>query len=163
MLAAEHDQVCWAPRRPLTKESTTAMSPRQQYHVAPIGVVSSELADPADAPPQGDEGAPGAVLIMDDEVLAAMADLGAGDRLVVLTWLHAARRDVLSVHPRGEESRPLTGVFSTRSPDRPNPIGLHPVTVLAVDANRIQVSGIEAIDGTPILDIKPALGPVEAR
>lgn len=120
----------------------------------PVGHVASPLTDRADAPKQGGPDAPDAWLVLDPAFAAAYADLAPGDDVVVLTWLHQADRDVLSVHPRGDTSRPIRGVFSTRSPARPNPIGLHLTRVLAVDGNRIQVHGLEAIDGTPVLDIK---------
>jgi tRNA-Thr(GGU) m(6)t(6)A37 methyltransferase TsaA len=131
--------------------------------VRPIGTVESRLVDVGEAPNQGDEGAPDAVLVIDPVLAVAVKDLRVGDRIVVVTWLHQARRDVLEVHPRGDERRSLTGVFSTRSSDRPNPIGLHTVEVLAIDGVRVRVSALEAIDGTPILDIKPVLGPVAER
>ena len=133
------------------------------FDVRPIGTVESALVDVSEAPNQGDEGAPDAVLVVDPELATAVKDIEAGDRIVVLTWLHRARRDVLEVHPRSDERRPLTGVFSTRSPDRPNPIGLHTVEVLAVDGVRVRVRGLEAIDGTPILDIKPVLTSIDER
>jgi tRNA-Thr(GGU) m(6)t(6)A37 methyltransferase TsaA len=129
----------------------------------PVGRVESSLVDAADAPLQGDEGAPDAWLVFDEDVAEALRDLGPGDEVLVLTWLDRASRDVLVVHPRGDLSRPVTGVFGTRSPDRPNPIGLHRVTVLAVDATRVQVSDLEALDGTPVLDVKPVLGPPDER
>jgi tRNA-Thr(GGU) m(6)t(6)A37 methyltransferase TsaA len=126
--------------------------------LAPIGRVESPLTDPASAPKQGHEGAPDAWLVLDASVADALSDVGPGDRLIVLTWLDRARRDVLWVRPRDDASNPLRGVFSTRSADRPNPIGLHPVEVLAVDGLRIQVRDLEALDGTPVLDLKPVLG-----
>jgi tRNA-Thr(GGU) m(6)t(6)A37 methyltransferase TsaA len=122
-----------------------------------VGFVRSELKDRELAPMQGNEGAPDAWIELRPEVVRAAADLSPGDELVVLTWLHAADRSVLEVHPRGDSARPLTGVFSTRSPDRPNPIGLHRVRVLAVAPARIRVGPLEAIDGTPVLDLKPVL------
>lgn len=106
---------------------------------------------------QGDEGAPAAWLEIHQPVAPGVAGIKAGDELIVLTWLHLAQRDVLQVHPRGDLNRPLTGVFATRSPDRPNPIGLHRVTVLEAAEGRLYVSPLEAIDGTPIIDIKPVL------
>jgi tRNA-Thr(GGU) m(6)t(6)A37 methyltransferase TsaA len=125
--------------------------------VRPIGQVESPLTDLAAAPKQGDEGAPDSWLVFDPAVAAALADLAPGDDVLVLTWLDRADRDVLAVHPRDDRSRPVTGVFSTRSPDRPNPIGLHRVTVLAVDGLRVHVRNLEALDGTPIVDVKPVL------
>ena len=119
--------------------------------------MQSPLADIAAAPNQGDEGAPDAWLVFETTVLAALDGISVGDEVLVLTWLDRARRDVLRVHPRGDLSRPQQGVFSTRSPDRPNPIGLHRVRVLAVDGLRLHVSNLEALDGTPIVDVKPVL------
>ena len=127
------------------------------YEVRPIGRVESPLADPATAPKQGHEGAPEAVLVFEEDVLVGLADLRPGDRVLVLTWLHLADRTQLQVHPRDDPSAPLTGVFSTRSADRPNPVGLHPVEVLAVDGPRVRVGGLEAVDGTPVIDLKPQL------
>jgi tRNA-Thr(GGU) m(6)t(6)A37 methyltransferase TsaA len=129
----------------------------------PVGRVESPLIDRAQAPRQGDEGAPDAWIVFDDDVVDAISNLAAGDVVIILTWLDRAHRDVLRVHPRGETDRPLAGVFSTRSPDRPNPIGLHRVTILAVDGVRVRVSGLEAIDGTPVLDVKPVLGSIDER
>jgi tRNA-Thr(GGU) m(6)t(6)A37 methyltransferase TsaA len=129
----------------------------------PVGRVESSLVDREHAPPQGDEGAPDAWLVFDPSMAAALRDLTVGEDVIVLTWLHQARRDVVAVHPRGDESRPLTGVFSTRSADRPNPIGLHQVRIVGTDGTRIRVEHLEAIEGTPILDVKPVLGPVERR
>jgi len=122
-----------------------------------MGVVRSSLVDPAVAPKQGSDGAPDAWLVFGDEWRDALDGLAVGDEVLVLTWLDRAQRDVLQVHPRDDLSQPLRGVFATRSQDRPNPIGLHPVRILAIDGLRIQVSGIEAVDGTPVLDIKPAM------
>lgn len=128
-----------------------------------IGRVSSPLLDPAAAPKQGDEGAPEATLEIDPRFQPALRGIGPGDEILVLTWLDRADRGVLAVHPRGESSRPRTGVFATRSPDRPNPIGLHRVRVLSAEAGRLRVAGLEAVDRTPLLDLKPVLGPVEER
>ena len=128
-----------------------------------IGHVRSPLVDLADAPRQGDEGAPEAELVIADEYVDGLTGVGTGDELLVLTWLDRASRDVLSVHPRGEVDRPEQGVFTTRSPDRPNPIGLHRVVVIAVDDHSLRVRDLEAIDGTPVVDIKPVLGPIEGR
>jgi len=126
-----------------------------RYLLHPIGVVESSLTDPADAPKQGDEGSPDAWLVFDDNVADGLRDLAPGSGMIVLTWLHRAPRDVLVVHPRGDPADPQRGVFSTRSPARPNPIGLHRVEIAAVNGTRIQVKNLEAIDGTPILDVKP--------
>jgi tRNA-Thr(GGU) m(6)t(6)A37 methyltransferase TsaA len=129
----------------------------------PIGRVRSSLVDPAQAPRQADEGAPAAWIDLDPAVADGLRGVGAGDDVVVITWLDRARRDVLVVHPRSDVERPPTGVFATRSPERPNPVGLHQARVLAVDGTQVQVDGLEAIDGTPVLDIKPTLGSVETR
>ena len=125
--------------------------------LTPIGTVQSPLTDPAAAPKQGHEGGPEAWLVFEPRVLPALADLRAVDDIIVLTWLDRADRDVLRVHPRDDPANPLQGVFSTRSADRPNPIGLHEVDVLEVEGNRVRVSDLEALDGTPVLDIKPVL------
>jgi tRNA-Thr(GGU) m(6)t(6)A37 methyltransferase TsaA len=106
---------------------------------------------------QGDEGAPDAWLVFDPAVLEALQGVRPGDEVIVLTWLDRARRDVLSVHPRGDTSRPQQGVFSTRSQHRPNPIGLHPVEIVSIEGSRVRVRNLEALDGTPILDVKPVL------
>jgi tRNA-Thr(GGU) m(6)t(6)A37 methyltransferase TsaA len=129
----------------------------------PIGIVESPLSDRAEAPKQGDEGAPDAWLVFDAGVAAGLEGIAAGDELLVLTWLDRARRDVLRVYPRGDVSRGEHGVFTTRSPDRPNPIGLHRVRVAEVDDTRIRVHDLEALDGTPIVDVKPVLGSVGER
>jgi tRNA-Thr(GGU) m(6)t(6)A37 methyltransferase TsaA len=133
------------------------------YDVEPIGVVESPVTDPSDAARQPDEGAPPAALILDARFEPALAGLQAGDEIVVLTWLHQARRDELTTHPRDDPDRPEQGVFSTRSADRPNPIGLHHATITAIAGTRVEVDRIEAIDGTPVLDLKPALGPPDRR
>ncbi|MEV4348526.1 tRNA (N6-threonylcarbamoyladenosine(37)-N6)-methyltransferase TrmO [Actinoplanes sp. NPDC049596] len=127
------------------------------YALAPIGVVESPLTDPALAPKQGAEGGPSAWLAFDPAVVDGLRDLAVGDEVFVLTWLHRADRSVLAVHPRDDPRAPLTGVFSTRSADRPNPIGLHRVRILALDGRRVQVADLEAVDGTPIVDLKPVL------
>jgi tRNA-Thr(GGU) m(6)t(6)A37 methyltransferase TsaA len=129
----------------------------------PVGQVESPLTDLAAAPRQGDEGAPDGTIVFRPDLAEAYRDIAPGAELLILTWLDQADRDVLSVHPRSDPTRPVTGVFSTRSPDRPNPIGLHRVTVLAVDGTRLRVSGLEALDGTPVLDVKPVLGGVGER
>jgi tRNA-Thr(GGU) m(6)t(6)A37 methyltransferase TsaA len=130
------------------------------YEIRPVGVVESPLTDRESAPKQGREGAPEAWLAFEASVADATRDLAVGDDVFVLTWLHQADRSMLAVHPRDDLSNPLTGVFSTRSADRPNPIGLHRVRVVAVDGLRVRVSDLEAIDGTPIVDVKPVLGAV---
>ncbi|MEV0216725.1 tRNA (N6-threonylcarbamoyladenosine(37)-N6)-methyltransferase TrmO [Micromonospora sp. NPDC050695] len=134
-----------------------------EYLLRPVGWVSSPLTEAASAPRQGDEGAPEAWLVFDPQAERALRDVQVGADLLVLTWLDRARRDVLAVRPRGDESRPETGVFSTRSPHRPNPIGLHRVRVRALDGTRVRVADLEALDGTPILDVKPVLGAADER
>ena len=133
------------------------------YRVTPIGWVESTLVDPAAAPKQGDEGGPEAWLVFTPEVGAGLADLAVGAEVVVLTWLDRARRDVLVVQPRDDPRARPRGVFSTRSADRPNPIGLHPVRVVRIDGTRVLVRPLEAVHGTPVLDLKPVLGPVVER
>ena len=123
----------------------------------PIGELRSDFKDLIQAPRQGSEGAPDAWLDVHPWAAEALDGLVVGDELILLTWFHQARRDVFKVHPRSDPSIPLTGVFATRSPDRPNPIGLHPVTLKAIDGHRLLVGPIEAIDGTPVVDIKPVL------
>jgi tRNA-Thr(GGU) m(6)t(6)A37 methyltransferase TsaA len=125
--------------------------------VRPIGRVESSLTDPELAPKQGDEGAPDAWLVFEPDVAEGLADLRPGSEVILLTWFDRARRDVLAVHPRDDPSRPLTGVFSTRSADRPNPVGLHRVTIVSIDGTRMLVRNLEALDGTPIVDVKPVL------
>jgi tRNA-Thr(GGU) m(6)t(6)A37 methyltransferase TsaA len=133
------------------------------FRVVPVGWVESALVDPATAPKQGDEGGPEAWLVFRPDIGPALRDLAVGAEVLVLTWLDWARRDVLLVHPRDDPAAPERGVFSTRSADRPNPIGLHPVRVLGVDGTRIRVGPLEAVHGTPVLDVKPVLGPVAGR
>ena len=122
-----------------------------------IGVIRSSLRSASDAPKQGAEGAPSAWLELKARYAAALDGLAVGDRLLVFTWLHEARRDLLQVHPRDDATAALKGVFATRSADRPNPIGLHPVDLLAIDGLRLHVGPLEAIDGTPVLDLKPVI------
>jgi tRNA-Thr(GGU) m(6)t(6)A37 methyltransferase TsaA len=129
--------------------------------LSPVGWVRSPLVDRAQAPRQGDEGGPDAWIELEPSLAAALTGVVAGDELVLITWFHQGRRDVLQVHPRGERSNPLTGVFATRSPDRPNPLGLHRVTVRAVAGSRLQVGPLEAIDGTPVVDLKPVLSAMD--
>lgn len=133
------------------------------YVLDPIGRVESSLVDPASAPKRGDEGAPDAWLVLDERVVDGIRDLRPGDEVLVLTWLHRARRDLLLVHPRDNPASPLRGVFATRSADRPNPLGVHRVKVLLVEGARIQVRNLEAVDGTPVLDLKPVLDRSEER
>jgi tRNA-Thr(GGU) m(6)t(6)A37 methyltransferase TsaA len=125
--------------------------------LTPVGRVESPLTSKADAPRQGDEGGPDAWVVFDEDCRDALRDLKAGDDILLITWFDRADRAVRIVHPRGDLQRPPTGVFSTRSPDRPNPLGLHRVTVLATDGLRIKVNNLEALDGTPVVDVKPVL------
>jgi tRNA-Thr(GGU) m(6)t(6)A37 methyltransferase TsaA len=127
------------------------------FEIRSIGTVSSSLKALDAAPRQADEGAPEAWLVFEPDVAEALRGIRPGDDLILITWLDRARRDVLSVHPRGDVSRPPEGVFTTRSPHRPNPLGLHDVHVIAVKGSRVRVRGLEAIDGTPIVDVKPVL------
>src|SRR5215472_2692296 len=121
----------------------------------PIGVIRSAIQTLAQAPKQGPEGGPDAWLEVNESVAEGLDGLAKGDELILLTWLHRANRDVLKVHPRLDPQRRLTGVFATRSPDRPNPIGIHPVTIREIQENRLRIGPIEVIDGTPVIDIKP--------
>ena len=125
--------------------------------LVPIGHVESPLTEAAEAPKQGFEGGPAAWLVLEPDIAEALDGLEPGARMIVLTWLDRADRGVLRVHPRDDRSNPMRGVFTTRSADRPNPIGLHKVEVLQVDGNRVRVSALEALDGTPVLDLKPVL------
>jgi tRNA-Thr(GGU) m(6)t(6)A37 methyltransferase TsaA len=128
------------------------------FSARPIGVVRSSLRDPHAAPNQAFEGAPEAVLEIDPQFAEALHLVGPGQELILLTWLHLADREVLQTHPRGDPNTPLTGVFATRSPDRPNPIGVHRVTITAIESGtRLHVAALEAIDGTPILDLKAVM------
>jgi tRNA-Thr(GGU) m(6)t(6)A37 methyltransferase TsaA len=127
------------------------------YDVRPVAVVESPLTDPATAPKQGPEGGPAATLAFDAAVLPALDGLAPGDHVILLTWLDRADRATLRVHPRDDPANPLRGVFGTRSADRPNPIGLHEVEILAIDGARMRVRPLEAVDGTPVLDVKPVL------
>jgi tRNA-Thr(GGU) m(6)t(6)A37 methyltransferase TsaA len=134
------------------------MSTTQDFAVIPIGHVRSSLKERADAPRQGWEGAPTATLEIDPAYARGLDGIRPGQAIWVLTWLHESRRTVLAVHPRGDPGNPLTGVFATRSPDRPNPIGLHRATVVSMEGGgRLQVQDMEAIDGTPVIDIKPVI------
>ena len=127
------------------------------YAIRPIGVVRSPLVDRDSAPSQGDEGAPNVVIEIDSAVAEGIEGIEVGHELIVVTWFHASSRNVLKLHPRWDPANPLTGVFNTRSPDRPNPIGLHRVRVVAIDGRMLTVGPLEAIDGTPVIDLKPVL------
>lgn len=127
------------------------------YPLKPIGVVRSSLKDRATAPNQSSEGAPDASIELTSSVLDGLQGVDVGDVMIVVTWFHEARRDVLKLHPRWDTRLPLTGVFATRSPDRPNPLGLHRVTVLEIAGRELRVGPLEAIDGTPVVDLKPVL------
>ena len=133
------------------------------YQVVPIGWVESPLTDRAQAPRQGDEGAPGAWLVFEPGVAEGMRDLEPGTEILVLTWLDRAARDVLVTRPRDDPARPPTGVFSTRSADRPNPIGLHRVRIVVTDGLRVLVRPLEALNQTPVLDVKPVLDKTTER
>lgn len=133
----------------------------EHYEVRPIGRVESSLRHRAEAPKQGEEGAPDAWLIFEPEFTDALRDLDIGAEILLLTWLDRADRTVLTTRPRDDPANPITGVFATRSPDRPNPIGLHRVTVVARNGLRLRVGPLEALDGTPVLDVKPVWGPGE--
>ena len=136
---------------------------KTRYEVVPVGWVESVLTERTQAPRQGDEGAPTAWLAFEARVAEAIRDLRPGTEIIVLTWLDRADRDVLVTRPRDDPRNPVTGVFSTRSPDRPNPVGLHRVPVIAVDGLRVQVGGLEALDGTPVIDVKPVLDKTAER
>jgi tRNA-Thr(GGU) m(6)t(6)A37 methyltransferase TsaA len=136
---------------------------RDDFEIVPIGYVRSPLTEPSQAPRQPDEGAPEAWLEIRADLAAGLEGIAVGAELLVLTWFHRARRDVLSVQPRGDITRALSGVFATRSPDRPNPLGLHRVRVSEIARDRLKVAELEAIDGTPIVDIKPVLLEISER
>jgi tRNA-Thr(GGU) m(6)t(6)A37 methyltransferase TsaA len=131
--------------------------PESTYILYPIGFLQSPLKKLEEAPMQGREGAPDAWIEVNTSFAEGLDTLAAGDEIIVITWLHKAQRDILKVHPRSDETLPLAGVFATRSPDRPNPLGLHRVTILEIAEKRLKVGPIEAIDGTPVVDIKPVL------
>jgi tRNA-Thr(GGU) m(6)t(6)A37 methyltransferase TsaA len=135
--------------------SDTERARDEQLRLRPIGTIVSTLKTRAEAPMQGHEGAPDAWLEVHDWAAPALDGIAAGDQLIVITWLDRAARDILRVHPRSDPRNPIAGVFATRSPDRPNPLGLHPVTVRAIEGTRLRIDPIEAIDGTPVVDIKP--------
>jgi tRNA-Thr(GGU) m(6)t(6)A37 methyltransferase TsaA len=127
------------------------------YDVVPIGRVESPLTDKAAAPKQGREGSPEAWLVFEPAILEGLDGIAPGDDVILLTWLDRADRDVLRVHPRDDVNNPMRGVFGTRSADRPNPIGLHPIQILEIDGHRVRVRDLEALDGTPIVDVKPVI------
>ena len=135
----------------------------ETFTLHPIGRIETDLIDRKDAPRQADEDAPPARIVLHDDVVGGLLQLEAGTPIFVLTWLHLADRSTLQVHPRREVDRPLCGVFATRSPARPNPIGLHRTTVTGIEGNVVFVDHLEAVDGTPVLDIKPVLGPIGCR
>ena len=135
----------------------------QRFEAVAIGWVESPLHNRSQAPRQADEGAPPAWLVFEADVAEGLRELQPGDQVIVVTWLDRARRDVLRTRPRDDPQRPMVGVFSTRSPDRPNPIGLHRVEIQAIDGLRIQVRALEALHHTPILDLKPVLDPIAER
>jgi tRNA-Thr(GGU) m(6)t(6)A37 methyltransferase TsaA len=131
--------------------------PETHYSLSPLGLLRSSLKDRGEAPKQGREGVPDAWLEVDASVAEGLEGIAVGDELIVIIWLHQAQRDILKTHPRNDETKPLVGVFATRSPDRPNPLGLHRVTVREIAGKSVKVGPIEAIDGTPVVDIKPVL------
>src|SRR5215469_3933853 len=139
------------------KKKSRTVQTHLKARLRPIGVIRSTIKERSEAPKQAAEGAPDAWLKVNSFAAQALDGLRAGDDIIVITWLHRARREVLKVHPRSDRSRPLAGVFATRSPDRPNPLGLHRVTIREVIRNRLRIGPIEVIDGTPVLDIKPVL------
>jgi len=141
----------------MTRERTGKAQEKNSLELRPIGVIRSKLKERSRAPKQGSEGAPDAWLEIYRFAAPALDGLAAGDEIIILTWLHRARRQTLRVHPRSDPKRRLSGVFATRSPDRPNPIGLHQVTVRKIAKNRLRIGPLEAIDGTPVVDIKPVL------
>ncbi len=139
------------------------MAEDDPYTMQPVGFVRSELVERTEAPMQGAEGAPDAWIDIEPQLADGLRGIEAGQELLLITWMHLARRDVLLLHPRSDPSRPLSGVFTTRSPDRPNPLGLHRVAVREVDGASLKVGPLEAIDGTPVVDIKPVLTSSEER
>ena len=146
------------------RKQTRTRSPaddQRRAQLRSIGVIRSTIKKPSQAPKQGSEGAPDAWLEVYPFATQGLDGLSAGDEIVVITLLHRSRRDVLKVHPRSDPNRPLTGVFATRSPDRPNPLGLHRVTIRTISGNRLRIGPIEAIDHTPVVDVKPVLNALE--
>jgi tRNA-Thr(GGU) m(6)t(6)A37 methyltransferase TsaA len=147
----------------MTERQTRKAETKNSLELRPIGVIRSKLKERSQAPKQGSEGAPDAWIEVHPFAARALDGVAVGDELVVLTWLHRADRDTFKVRPRSDPKRRLTGVFATRSPDRPNPIGLHQVTVRKISKQRLRIGPIEAIDGTPVIDIKPVLCEVQKR
>ena len=145
------------PKNTGSVQTDSGVNAGRSARLQPIGVIHSTLKSRSKAPRQGSEGAPDAWLEVYSEVAPGLDGLKTGHDIIVLTWLHHARREVLKVHPRSDPRNRLTGVFATRSPDRPNPVGLHRVTVRRITKNRLRIGPIEAIDGTPVVDIKPVL------
>src|SRR5215470_14757354 len=141
------------------KRKSKGPSAAAKPFLRPLGVLRSTLKQRSDAPRQASEGAPDAWLEIEPRFAQGLHLLAPGDEIIVITWLHRADRKTLQVYPRSDRNRPLTGVFATRSPDRPNPIGLHPVTIREISGHRLRVGPIEAIDGTPVVDVKPVLCP----
>jgi tRNA-Thr(GGU) m(6)t(6)A37 methyltransferase TsaA len=133
------------------------MSQTNNFYLQPVGFIQSTIISREQAPRQGYEGAPDAWIVIENNVIEALHGLAVGDDIILITWFHKSKRDVLQVHPRGDINNPITGVFATRSPDRPNPLGLHRVTILEIKGNKLKVGPLEAIDGTPVVDIKPVL------
>ena len=147
----------------MTERQTRKAETKNSLELRPIGVIRSKLKERSQAPKQGSEGAPDAWIEVHPFAAQALDGVAVGDELVVLTWLHRADRDTFKVRPRSDPKRRLTGVFATRSPDRPNPIGLHQVTVRKISKQRLRIGPIEAINGTPVIDIKPVLCEVKKR
>ena len=147
----------------MTERQTRKAETKNSLELRPIGVIRSKLKERSQAPKQGSEGAPDAWIEVHPFTTRALDGVAVGDELVVLTWLHRADRDTFKVRPRSDPKRRLTGVFATRSPDRPNPIGLHQVTVRKISKQRLRIGPIEAIDGTPVIDIKPVLCELQKR
>ena len=145
------------PRKRNPKRTKTRHIGNARAQLRPIGIIRSTIKNRSEAPKQASEGAPDAWLDVHPFAAQALDGLAAGDNIIVITWLHRARRDTLKVHPRSDPNRPLTGVFATRSPDRPNPLGLHQVTIHSIENHRLRIGPIEVIDGTPVVDIKPLL------
>ena len=161
MLAGSRSQGgAGAFKKPERVQDSAHRGRSRRFQLWPIGAIRSNYHKPSDAPKQGSEGASDAWVELISSAVEGLVGLAVGDKIIIVTWLHRARRHVLKVHPRSDRSRPLTGVFATRSPDRPNPLSLHLVTVKRIDKNRLRIGPIEAIDRTPVVDIKPTLSGV---